>query len=457
MKKILLLLCLSFSLISSNYAAFSNDVLSLKKTSQTFNKVAENGIAAVVSISAVMGYNNSQDPMYNDPFFRYFFGEQPQGRQSREGIGSGVIVSTDGHILTNHHVIDKAAELSVRLSDGREFEASIVGTDPKTDLALLKISPKKNLPVIELGESDQLKVGDWAIAIGNPFGLQGTVTVGIISGLGRAGVVDTDNYASFIQTDAAINPGNSGGALLNIDGELIGINTAIFSRSGGYMGIGFAVPVNTAKRVMEDLLLYGNVQRGLLGVSIQPINDAVMEEYNLRSRDGALVVDVEPNSSADQAGIKRGDVIIKLGNKKITDFLSLRSEISELRVGDVSTITVIRKGRQKTLSFVLLGDQSKEPISKATFDKLGLQLSKNTTDLQTKYQLFTTRGLVITAVQAGSIAAKNQFKAGYVVKSVNGEQVQTIQQYRSILNQSDIYFFVLDINGYDYRVMIRPE
>ena len=240
-------LILSFSLAP---VSASTPLSSLKKTSQAFNQVAETSKPAVVSISTLKNVQSfGRSSLFNDPFFGGF-DTFPRGRQQREGLGSGVIVSQYGHILTNHHVVARADEITVTLSDGREFTATLVGSDKKTDLAVLKI-PNDNLPTIALGDSDALAVGDWAIAIGNPFGLAGTVTAGIISATGRSGVLDADNYADFIQTDAAINPGNSGGALLNIKGELIGINTAIFSQSGGYMGIGFAIPVNMAKRVMD--------------------------------------------------------------------------------------------------------------------------------------------------------------------------------------------------------------
>lgn len=440
----------------SSFSNINHSISSLKNTAKTFNAVAEEGISAVVSISATMPMQGYQNPMYNDPFFRQFFDmpNQPRSDQKREGIGSGVLISSEGMILTNHHVIENTSELFILLSDGREFSAQIIGTDPNTDLALLKID-SNNLPFLTLGNSDTLQVGDWAIAVGNPFGLQSTVTVGIISGLGRAGVVDQNNYASFIQTDAAINPGNSGGALLNIEGELIGINTAIFSRSGGYMGIGFAVPVSTAKRVMEDILKYGQVKRGILGVTIKPINDSIYDTYQLKSKEGAFVVDVEPHSSADKAGIQKGDVIIELNEKKVSDFLTLRSRISELRIGDKSKLIIIRDGKQKTLYFTLLADKSDMISSPPNYDKLGLSLSRNSIKLQKKYNLYTKNGLVITSVKPHSIAAKNMLEEGYVIKEVNGYIIESYKDYIDIITQSDVLLFSIDVDGYHYRIMLK--
>lgn len=444
------------ALNSSDSDTFHDDIKSLKRTSLAFNKVAEKGIAAVVSLSVSASDYYSNNSMFEDPYFRYFF-DVPRYKSQKNAIGSGVIISKEGYVLTNHHVVQSATKVLVTLADGRELEASFIGSDPKTDLALLKVNAM-NLPFVELASSDDLTVGDWAIAIGNPFGLQSTVTVGIISALGRSGVIDTDNYASFIQTDAAINPGNSGGALLNIDGQLIGINTAIFSQSGGYMGIGFAVPASTAKRVVEDLLSYGKVKRGMLGVAIQPINDEIMKTFNLSSRTGALVVDVEPYSSASNAGIEINDIIIELNNKRITDYLSLRSIISELRIGDNSIIKVLRKGRVIDLKFVLLDDPKKiSSLSKNTYDKLGLSVEQNSHELQKKLRLFTSKGLVINDVKPGSVSDKSQLRKGYVIQEVNGRQIKHVAEYNKIISGSDIILLTLDVDGYDYQVMLRVK
>ncbi|MAH80676.1 MAG: serine endoprotease DegQ [Rickettsiales bacterium] len=453
--RLLILFFIVLFSFESSVFALREELETLKRTSQAFNSVAEKGIAAVVSVSVLAKSQSYQNPMYDDPYFRHFF-DMPKFNPKKEAIGSGVIVTQKGYILTNHHVIQNAAELSVTLSDGREFEAELIGSDPKTDLALLKISGNQ-LPSVTLGNSDNLKVGDWSIAVGNPFGLQSSVTVGIISALGRSGVIDVDNYASFIQTDAAINPGNSGGALLNIDGELIGINTAIFSQSGGYMGIGFAVPVNTAKRVMEDLLSFGKVKRGMLGVSIKPITEQVMEEFDLKTRSGALVVGVESNSSAEMAGVKIDDIIVELNDTRVSDFLSLRSSISELRIGDKSTLKVLRNGRVLELNFTLMGEQDAFIGTTEEFDKLGLIVVKNSPKLQKKYNLFTAKGLVIKEVQKDSVSDKNQLEEGFVIQEVNGRFVNTVEDYQRIIQKSDIILLTVDVEGYDYQLMLRTR
>ena len=458
MKQKLAILIIFFLIFSSSVYSKQHDsnINRLKETSNAFNQVAKKGKAAVVSISAVMHTQGpSQNPMYDDPFFREFFGI-PKSKQKRSGIGSGVIISEDGYILTNHHVIDHATEISITLADGREFDANIVGSDPKTDVALLKIDAK-NLPIVYIGDSDALNVGDWSIAVGNPFGLAGTVTVGVISAKGRSGVIDLDNYAAFLQTDAAINPGNSGGALLNIEGELIGINTAIFSRSGGYMGIGFAVPSNLAIRVMEDLRNYGEVRRGLLGVTIQPISDEIALQYNLSSKEGAFVVSVQPGSSADKAGVKANDIIIELGGVKVTDFLSLRSKVSALRIGQKEQLKVFRKGKEKTLSFTLTSNNKFIAKKSTHFDKIGLKVVKNDSTLQQKYNLSTKQGLVITSVKKNSPAYKKRLSEGHVILDINGQTIRSINEYKKIMNKSDMFLLSLNVDGYGYQVLVKAR
>ena len=284
--------------------------------SQPFVAIAKQAKSAVVNIAAVKKHREREtgrSPFLDDPFFRRFFGEEferrmPSPRDFREqGVGSGVIVSSDGYIITNNHVVDGMDELTVSLPDKRTFKAKVVGTDPKTDVAIIKIDAA-NLPVLEWGDASQLQVGEMVLAVGNPFGLSQTVTMGIISAVGRANVGIVD-YEDFIQTDAAINPGNSGGALVNLKGELIGINTAIFSQSGGYMGIGFAVPSNMAKHVMHDLIKHGKVVRGWIGVSIQEVTADLAKEFGAEEPSGALVADVMDDSPASKAKLERGDII----------------------------------------------------------------------------------------------------------------------------------------------------
>lgn len=334
-----------------------------------FADIAEKVVPTVVSviptkIDTVIFYKNPFYNFFSDPFseatpFEFFFGfpdrrspgrrAQPEVRKQerrQQGIGSGVIVSEDGYILTNYHVVNGADEIEVKTNDGRQFKAEIVGCDSLADVAVIKIKEKvKGLVVAYLGDSDKLRPGDWTIAIGNPFSLTSSVTAGIVSALNRQ-VSGRDALQSFIQTDAAINPGNSGGALVNLDGELIGINTMIYTRSGGYMGIGFAIPINMAKRIMEDLICYGFVQRGWIGVSIQDIDPATREAMELGQIRGVLVSDVHKNQPAERAGVKRGDIITGIDGKNIIETNQLRIIIASLRPGMKVPLTVMRNGKQ---------------------------------------------------------------------------------------------------------------
>ena len=298
-------------------------------------------------------------PFFNDPFFRHFFGDQfqfspkwqPQTRRE-QSLGSGVIVSGDGYIITNNHVIDGADEIKVLLADDeKEYKAELIGKDPKTDIAILKVKAK-NLPAVTLGDSDILEVGDFVVAIGNPFGVGQTVTSGIVSAVGRGNIGITD-YEDFIQTDASINPGNSGGALVDAAGRLIGINTAILSRSGGNQGIGFAVPINLAKSVMDRILNHGRVIRGFLGVTIQDVTPDLAEAFNLPDEKGAVVGDINPDSAAEEAGIQKGDVIVKFNGKKVEDSRNLRLMVAKTAPDTDVAITVIRDGKEIKLKATL--------------------------------------------------------------------------------------------------------
>jgi len=321
-----------------------------------FVEVAQATKPAVVNISTTKVIRYREEPLspfFEDPFFRRFFGQDffrefrfPRERRE-QSLGSGVIVSPDGYIITNNHVVEKASEIRVLLGDKREFKGRVVATDPRTDVAVVKI-PGDHLPTIPWGDSDKLRVGEWVLAIGNPFGLNQTVTAGIISATGRANVGIAD-YEDFIQTDAAINPGNSGGALVNVRGELIGINTAIFSRSGGYMGIGFAIPSNMAREVMEALLKKGKVVRGWLGVQIQSVTPELARKFGQKTPQGALVAAVSDKSPAQKGGIRRGDIILEFAGKKIEDPEHLRKEVAHTEPGRRVPVKVWRGGCEVTL------------------------------------------------------------------------------------------------------------
>ncbi|HEX15711.1 MAG TPA: Do family serine endopeptidase [Deltaproteobacteria bacterium] len=328
----------------------------LEELQGALRRAAQRAIPAVVNVSTLRVYRTPggiPSPFWQDPFFRQFFGEDffrffgiPRERVERS-LGSGVIVSPEGYILTNYHVIAKASQVVVGLVDKREFEAQVVGVDPHTDLALLKIEAE-DLPSLPFGDSDRAQVGDVVLAIGNPFGIGQTVTMGIISAKGRSnmGLVD---YEDFIQTDAAINPGNSGGALVNLRGELIGINTAIVSRTGGYQGIGFAIPSNIARWVMGELIRHGRVIRGWFGVTVQELTPELAKHFGLEEPRGALVVEVYPGSPAERAGLRKGDVILKYNGRTIREAWELRNLVATTPVGRKVPLVVWRKGRKKEL------------------------------------------------------------------------------------------------------------
>jgi serine protease DegS len=286
-------------------------------------------------------------PMLEDPFFRHFFGNQPNTRQRRESsLGSGVLVSPMGYILTNNHVITGADEIAVALHDGRAVQAKLVGADPESDLAVLKIE-LKDLPASTLGHSKDLRVGDVVLAIGNPFGVGQTVTSGIVSALGRNSL-GINTFENFIQTDAAINPGNSGGALINAYGDLVGINTAIYSQSGGSMGIGFAIPISLARDVLTQIIEHGHVIRGWLGVKIQDITPQLAESFKLKSTDGVVITNIILNGPADKAGLDRGDVITQIAGTKVRDVRETLDTISRHKPGEHISVTIIREGKEQT-------------------------------------------------------------------------------------------------------------
>jgi serine protease DegQ len=309
----------------------------------SFNAAVQRAQPSVVNIFTSKEIQSPRHPLLNDPLFRRFFGEQPAEDQRASSLGSGVIVSNTGYIVTNHHVVEAADEIEVALHDGKKLLAKVVGNDPETDLAVLRVDAE-NLPAITFGSSDALKVGDVVLAIGNPFGVGQTVTGGIVSALGRTGL-GINTFENFIQTDAAINPGNSGGALVDAGGNLVGINTAIFSRSGGSMGIGFAIPVSTAKMVLEQIVRSGSVTRGWIGVEVQEITPTVAESFGLPSTRGALIAGVLRGGPADKAGVKPGDVLVEVERKPVTDPTSMLNLIAALPPGGSARMKIRRQGK----------------------------------------------------------------------------------------------------------------
>lgn len=332
-----------------------------------FTRVASVGVRGVANISSTQLVRQSNSPFANDPFFRYFFGDQDDmfGSRTRRSLslGSGVIVSADGYVVTNNHVVGenaRAREVTVALSDKREIKGRVIGTDPATDIALLKIDVR-GLPYVPWGDSNKLLVGEWVLAIGSPFQLSQTVTAGIISATGRANVGFAD-YEDFIQTDAAINPGNSGGALINSRGELIGINTGIFSQSGGYQGIGFAVPSNLARHVVDDLMKYGAVRRGTIGgISVEPLSPQYAADLGAPNTKGAMVSRMLRNSEAYNAGLRPGDVIVGFNGKPVDDPSSLYRLVADAAVGSTAAVRVLREGRAVDLRIPVVADPRGQP------------------------------------------------------------------------------------------------
>lgn len=412
--------------------------------SEVFISVAKKAQASVVNISSVRKVEAGAEgfefpsPFFDDPFFRRFFGEEFERRFQvprefrQEGLGSGVIVSADGYIVTNTHVVEQAEEIEVLLADKRKFKAKLVGTDPRTDVAVIKIEAT-GLPTLPWGNSSLLQVGELVLAIGSPFGLTQTVTMGIISAVGRAdvGIVD---YEDFIQTDAAINPGNSGGALVNLAGELIGINTAIFTRTGGYMGIGFAIPSNMAKSVMQSLIKHGKVIRGWLGVSIQEVTEELAKQFGAPDRTGALVADVMENSPAEKGGLKRGDIVTHFKETKIKDPTHLRTLVAETEPGTRVVVTVLRDEQSMKLT-VELGEMPKEaevpgkPGEAAPGDHALSGVAVELLSSQDTKRLKIPGGVFVTEVDPGSAAGMAGLRPGDVIREINRKAIRTVDEF----------------------------
>ena len=441
-----------------------------------FVPVAKKVLPAVVNISSSKIVRSPDQgpssPFFADPFFRQFFGDNssPQFRvpqeQREHSLGSGVIVNSDGYVLTNNHVISGADEIKVSLGDRREFTGKLVGTDAKTDVAVVKIEGK-DLPVLTLGDSSKMQVGDFALAVGNPFGIGQTLTAGIISATGRGGL-GIEDYEDFLQTDAAINPGNSGGALVNVRGELIGLNTAILSRGGGgNEGVGFAVPVNMARMVMEQILKNGKVTRGSIGVLIQPVTPQLARSFGLSGQArGALVSNVTPDSPAERAGIKRGDIILAINNESIVDSRNLGLKVSMMAPGARVTLKVFRSGSEQEIP-VTLSELPNTPSEgggptqgSVSGPRLGVSIEALTS--QTGRQLglpANTTGVVVTEVQPGSPAEEAGFRRGDVIQEVNRKPVASPEQFRNAVQQSggQPLLLLIDRGGDHIFVAVEPK
>ena len=445
---------------------------------QNFVDIAKAVKPAVVNISTTRSGRSGEGPHvspFDDPFFRRFFGdefwrrfEQQQPRERKErSLGSGVVVDPKGVIITNNHVVSKADEIKVLLSDKREFKAKLIGTDTKTDIAVLKIEADA-LPTMIWADSDKLEVGEFVLAVGNPFGLNQTVTMGIVSAVGRASMGIAE-YEDFIQTDAAINPGNSGGALVNVRGELVGINTAIFSQSGGNMGIGFAVPSNMARSIMGQLVQNGKVVRGWLGVSIQELTPELSSQFALSDTKGVLVSDVMDDSPAKKAGLARGDVILEYDGKVVDTPTHLRNSVAQTPIGKKVPLKLLRDKKAKTIE-VAIAEQPKS-IARADGEESGdsaspaglladIEVRELTDELVSRYGLKSgERGLVVVRVRPGSAAEEVGVREGDLVVEVNRKAVTSLKVYERLaagLVKDQPVLLLVKRQGHTIYLTIRP-
>jgi Do/DeqQ family serine protease len=410
------------------YASFNSETGS---TDLTF--AAENSVKAVVNIQTQYKQNSYSS---GNPVFDFFFGNpyQNQEPQIQQAIGSGVIISPDGYIVTNNHVIESSNSIKVTLSDNREFEAKLVGTDPSTDIALLKVN-EGNLPTLPWGNSENLKLGEWVLAVGNPFNLTSTVTAGIVSAKARGiGIIGAQlPIESFIQTDAAVNPGNSGGALVNTKGELVGINTAIASRTGSYSGYSFAIPVSIVKKVVDDLKQYGEVQRAILGVRIQNVNAELAREFNLEEIAGVYIAGTEEDGAAQAAGLKKDDVILSVDGVTVKTSSELQEQISKHRPGDVVDVLIKRDGKEKHFSVTLRNTSGGTGIVKDNTSVMGAELEKVNETVKNKLNI--SNGLKIKDLGSGKLKDAG-IREGFIITGVNKTPVSSIDDFKEILKQS---------------------
>jgi serine protease Do len=449
--------------LSLPFAGAASGLDTLRETSKAFAEVSKKVIPAVVSIQvekSIEMTGGTGDPFgspFDDEFFQRFFGRRGRPQQAPEkrmqkGQGSGFIISPDGYILTNNHVVGEADKIMVGLNDGRDLQAKIIGTDPKADVALIKIEAD-NLPVIELGDSDKLDIGEWVIAVGNPFGLSETVTVGVVSAKSRS--VGIAEYEDFIQTDAAINPGNSGGPLLNLDGQAIGINSAIFSQSGGYMGIGFAIPINMAKNIKDQLLKTGKINRGYIGIEMNQggVTPEMAKIFGLDKNQGVIVTGVIEDSPAAKGGLKQDDVIIKLNGQEVKNNQSFRTTVSQFEPGTKVELTVVRNNEQKDLTITIGSLNDSILASSETAGKIGLEVQEITADMADRFGLNSNEGVLVAKVTRGSVAEKAGIRPGMAILSINRQRTNSVKEFNAAMKKVKDKVLLL-IRNEDYKQYI---
>lgn len=472
----MLVMLLSALLGTASIAAAQDKGLeSLKQTGQAFRHVAKKVSPAVVFIKvekevSSQGSTEFFSPFgrpFDDDFFHRFFGTPPQFQQPHQapkkrreaGQGSGFLITPDGYILTNNHVVGDADLVSVQMNDGREYEAKIVGTDPGSDLAVIKID-ESDLPFLRLGSSEKLEVGDWVLAVGNPFGLSHTLTAGVVSAKGRSGI-GLNDYEDFIQTDAAINPGNSGGPLVNLDAEVVGINTAIFSRSGGYMGIGFAIPVDMAKNIKTQLIEDGEVKRGRLGVYIQDMTKDLADSFGLEETTGILITQIVEDSPAEAADLKQGDIILEIDGDKVDRVANFRNRISLTAPGTKVKLTVLRDGGREIVK-VKIGkletDKSSAKSGSSDLPKLGLSLQQLTPELAERFGYAEEKGLLVSGVESDSLAERAGIRRGNLILEIDRQRVTSVKEAQKLLNMKNKTHLFLVRQGQGTRyIAIKTE
>jgi len=424
----------------ANQPAAASPIQSAADLSTAITRVAEATIPAVVHVEVTQSreVTNPFLPFENDPFFHYFFNVPRMPRKFKremKGLGTGMILDSEGHILTNNHVVAGATEIEVLLSDGSSYKAKVVGTDPKTDLAVIAIKADRPLPHVTLGDSDKVQVGQWVVAIGQPRGLSNTVTQGIISAKHRTGIMDPSSYEDYLQTDAAINPGNSGGPLLTLDGKVIGIDAAIVSESGGFEGIGFAIPSNMAAHIASALIAHGKVERGWLGVSIQDLTPELAKKFGLAAPKGALVADVVKGSPADKAGLRRGDVLLSYRGNAIPDASTLRNEVAGTASGQEVKLTVWRDGKEQafTLRIGSLEDAI-GMLAASVRERLGVVVRPVNEKEAQKYGLDPQEGVAITSVDPGGPLGEAGFEVNDIILEIDNASVEGVEGFVDMVN-----------------------